>query len=216
MNNSIDLVLNEIKKDALSNEDLQDLLNEQIQITKYSDINKLSHADQLFDRLGRGIVLYNWSPNEGHWVSLIKKGNVIEFYDPYGNTMEGLPDNIKIPEQIQDSNGMSDNILGKIIKESGYTLLQKPERHQTQIRDINTCGRHVALRLLLRNMSLLQYNQLMKKIKDEKIDLDEFVSVLTEIMSGDVTLDQLNSFSGSGIHVPHMSKQALEQLHKLV
>lgn len=215
MNNSINLILDEIKKDALSNEDLKDLLDEQIQITKYSDINKLSHADQLFDRLGRGIVLFNWSPNEGHWIGLIKRGNIIEFYDPYGNTIEKLPNDLRIPPQIQNLSGMSNNLLKKFIEESGYTLYQKPEKHQQQVRDINTCGRHVGLRLLLHNMSLPQYNDLMNKIKREGIDLDEFVGVLTEVMSGDISLDQLNSFSGSGTHTPHMSKNQLEQLHKL-
>ena len=206
-------ILDNLKKDPLSGSDLNDMIEEQIPITRYSDLSKIGHIDEVLDDFGRGIVLYNWNESTGHWIGLLKKGNTIEFYDPYGNSTTALPNFLQIPANIQHETGMDKDILGHLIEASGYNMIYNKMKHQQKERDVNTCGRHVGMRLLLSTLTNEEYNDRMRHYK-KQVNLDDLVSLVSESLIGDTPIDELTVGSGS-YEAPAMTKQQLDDLHSL-
>ena len=206
-------ILDNLKKDPLSGSDLNDMIEEQIPITRYSDLSKIGHIDEVLDDFGRGIVLYNWNESTGHWIGLLKKGNTIEFYDPYGNSTTALPNFLQIPANIQHETGMDKDILGHLIEASGYNMIYNKMKHQQKERDVNTCGRHVGMRLLLSTLTNEEYNDRMRHYK-KQVNLDDLVSLVSESLIGDTPIDKLTVGSGS-YEAPAMTKQQLDDIHSL-
>src|SRR5690606_21496962 len=81
-------MLSRLKDIALSNHDITKLLDGQVNIILYPDLHKYTSIDQLLSPYDACILLYESKPNYGHWCALIKHGDSIEFFNPYG----GLPD----------------------------------------------------------------------------------------------------------------------------
>ena len=70
--------------------------------------------------------------------------------------------------------------LGFLLYSSPYKLTYNEHKFQQYGHDINTCGRHVALRLACRHMPLEQYYRMIKKYsKQLGLNFDEFVTLLT-------------------------------------
>ena len=76
--------LKELKKIALSSQQLQENTNKHIPILRYPDIYGKSLNKLL--KNGAFILLYMWGPSYGHWCCVIDhpEENAVEFFDPYG------------------------------------------------------------------------------------------------------------------------------------
>ena len=60
---------------ALSDSDINHILEPDTKVQQYRVLDNMHHIDELFDKLGRAVLLYSTdSPTSGHWVGLIKKG----------------------------------------------------------------------------------------------------------------------------------------------
>ena len=70
---------------ALSDEDIQRILGGDAKIIKYSELGALYDIDQLLpgDK-DSCIILYEDSPNRGHWTALVKYNGLYEHFDSYG------------------------------------------------------------------------------------------------------------------------------------
>ena len=70
---------------ALSDEDIQRILGGDAKIIKNSKLSHLYDIDQLLpgDK-DYCIILYEDSPNRGHWTALLKYNGLYEHFDPYG------------------------------------------------------------------------------------------------------------------------------------
>lgn len=164
---------NKISK-ALSDQDILRLINGKAKIVLYPDIKNYKSIDQLLYPYGAVIILYLTRKNYGHWTTLFKlNDNTLEMFNSYGTYIDDDLD--YIPENFRISSGQSYPLLGWLMYYSPYKLTYNEHKFQKRGRNINTCGRWVALRLLYRHLSLKEFHNLFKGK-----DSDKIVTLLTE------------------------------------
>ena len=160
---------------SLTEDDIRKLLPG-IKIFAYPELHDYDHIDEVFDRKGRALMLYlTENEHTGHWICMLKKGNEIEYFDPYGDygpdeEAEWLPPS-KLRELDQDEPRLS-----QLIKQSGYKVKKNPYAFQKDKMDINTCGRHCVTRLTLQNLPLDKYEKL---VTATPLPPDKFVAYFT-------------------------------------
>jgi hypothetical protein len=160
---------------SLSNFDITKMIPT-LKIVSYPDLLKYKTIDQALDEKGRLMILYlTQDEYTGHWICLLKKGNKIEFFDPYGNLKpdeesEWVPKK-KLAEFDQDT-----HYLTKLLKESGYKVVYNKFPFQSENRDVTTCGRHCATRLYFKHLTLPEYTQM---VLDSGLAPDDFVTNFT-------------------------------------
>lgn len=172
MENKLKSVLADIKEYSLSDSDMKDALNTTKLLT-YPQLNKVGHVDEIFDFHGRCILLIlTESENVGHWCGVIKKGNKVEFFDPYGNDLSSIETFLNAKPNL---NGDIQK-LQHLCDDAGYTLVHNPKQLQAKTMGTNTCGRHVVLRLLHHDKPLKQF---LKMMKEGKLHPDDKVAIAT-------------------------------------
>jgi hypothetical protein len=112
--------------------------------------------------------MYKTEDSYGHWTCLLKNRYGYEFFDPYGIILD---DQLKYvnPEMTEDEKEQFKsynkqnyryltNLLSKVHEPVSYNhhKFQKFKRNGERPA---TCGRHVVLRLLNKDMSLAQYKR---------------------------------------------------------
>lgn len=173
---------------SLSNKDMMELVEGKSNFVLYEDI-KDSTMDKLLGKYGCCIILYQSTKNYGHWCCLIRHSqHLIEFFDSYGEFPDTHLSNV--PEYYkrilnEDYPYLTLLMLKWCLKDPKnkveYNEVQYQEynsSHTPKI-SINTCGRHVASRILLRKYSLKQYQRLISgAIKGVDKYADELVTQL--------------------------------------
>ena len=173
--------IDELKEYALSDTDIQGVLETPTNIFTYPQLKNIRHIDEIFDPLGRAIMLYlTEAENVGHYISLIKKGDVIEFYDPYGHKADTQQIGLGIPKDQDTRLNGGYPLLSKLAKDAGYTIKSNGSGLQKDAPDVNTCGRHAVLRTLMYDIPMEQYNRWLKSGAGNGIDTDDLVVGLTE------------------------------------
>jgi hypothetical protein len=170
--------IEEVAEYSLSDEDLRNLLNT-TRILPYPELKQFRTLDDAFDEEGRLIVLYLTSPQAGHWVCLWRGEDGIHYFDPYGKRPEE-PKTWLTRQQNWDLN-QSSNELSRLLKASGRPVYYNRVSYQSDDPDVNTCGRHVASRLILKDKTDKQYYDI---VKDADMPSDDFVSYATYILLG--------------------------------
>ncbi len=170
--------LNEIKKYALGDDDMNIILGDNLFIFVYPYLDDVNNIDQVFDNEGRSLMLYLVNNiNSGHWVCMIKKNNHILYFDPYGKRPDDIIDSLD--EDKKDELDMETKKLTHLLKNSGYIVDYNIFPYQKLGDNINTCGRHCAFRLLNRDLSDIQYNNLINKYtKKYNLNIDDTISLL--------------------------------------
>ena len=154
---------------ALSDEDIQRILGSDAKIIKYSELGNLYDIDQLLpDEKDYCIILYEDRPNRGHWTALLKYNNLYEHFDSYGVK----PDSeLKwIGEKRNRQLHQDEPYLTQLLKKEEEKYIYNNVAYQSKDSRVNTCGSHVVHRLYRLkndNMSLPDYYQFMKSIKDQ-------------------------------------------------
>jgi hypothetical protein len=168
-----------IQEYSLSDTDIRKILGNDIKIIPYNDLNEINNINELFDSKGRSMILFlTENEHTGHWICMIKRGNKIDFFDPYGIKVDNER-NWLTKDKLEEL-GQDKPLLLNLLKGSGYGVyyntyrFQKKENEYTN--NIATCGRHCCARLLFKDIPLNDYA---KKIKQSKLTPDEFVSNIT-------------------------------------
>ena len=171
-----DIITNGEKVD-LSDEDIITITRNQTTIMTYEELHKVRHIDELFQsgNVAVTILYQTQTQTEGHWVALIKKGPTsLYFFDSYG---------LKVDDELQYSafnlrlhNGVATPHLTTLIHQANYTLTQNTHRYQRWFKDVNSCGRWVAVRVLYHNLSDEQFKQLFNHLDKQG---DWYVTALT-------------------------------------
>ena len=148
----------------LSDSDINYILEPDTKVQPYRVLDDMSHIDQVFDNLGRAVLLYSTTgDNEGHWVGLIKRQNKIEFFDSYGFK----PDvqQFKLGENIDNVRyEQHDNDLTRLLRESKYKVYYNTHAFQDFSKPkVATCGRWVALRLYYYKKTLQSFYNMVTK-----------------------------------------------------
>ena len=161
---------------ALSDSDIQKILSPHpTKIFVYPDLETMNSIDDCFDSEGRCMMLYpTFAENHGHWVCMIKRPDEIEFFDPYGKA----PDTeLKwVGSAKRRELNIEQPTLTRLMKESDYKVIYNGYDFQKDKADVNTCGRHCAVRLLYRDKTIDEYKKMVLSVG---LSPDEFVSGVT-------------------------------------
>lgn len=161
---------------SLSGDEVLRLVNNKANIIIYPELENYNHIDEVLEPYGCAIILYLSDVNYGHWVGLIKHKDRIEFYDSYAVKPDSEFDYIK-EKSKRKLNYKKTPYLSKLLYESGYKIEYNHNPMQCDMDGINTCGRHVGLRLLLKDIPLPEYIQLISSVPG--MTADEVVYELT-------------------------------------
>jgi hypothetical protein len=169
-------VISKVANYSLSDDDILRVLKPKTNIFRYPDLQNVTNINQIFDPYGRAVMLFlTEGESSGHWTAFIKKDKTIEFFDPYGVK----PDNQKkwLTKKELNQLGQTPDYLTNLLnkaKSEGYKIIYNKYPFQIDRGDINTCGRHILTRLMLKDLSLPQYKKL---LLSSGVSPDEFVSL---------------------------------------
>jgi len=148
------------------------------QILKYSELNNFDSIDEVLpNNKSFSFLLYEDSPNKGHWCCISRNDGEYEFFDSYG----GRPDaplnwNDKITNQML---GQGKKTLSQLFDNTDLDVVYNDIKYQEEEPDVNTCGRHCVFRLkkMIEGLNLHEYYNFMKNQKNKTgKTYDEIVS----------------------------------------
>lgn len=175
-------ILKRYKKIALSNKQILNLVNNKANVILYPELYKFKTIDELIYPYDACFLLFETKPKFGHWCVIIKYNNTIEFFDSYS----GYPDDVLsyIPEDFREISHQNYPYLTQLLYECPYKIEFNDHKYQKYNTDINTCGRHCAMRILFKNLDLKKYDKLIKLLcKKMNSDPDSVVTYLTLIIN---------------------------------
>jgi len=143
----------------------------------YHELDNIDDINQLFDQSNVIMLLYEInSEDSGHWVTIIKhNNNTIEFFDPYAMKPD---EELKYsPYYYRTHKGNEIPHLTYLLEQSGLKIIYNKCKLQKFLKDVNTCGRHCAIRAKFKDLSLSEYCKMMKDNK--YYDPDLWVTALT-------------------------------------
>lgn len=154
---------------ALSDKQILRLVNGNANIVLYPNLYKYKSIDQLLSPYNACFILFESRPYFGHWCALIKIDNkTIEFFNPYG----GYPDDgLKyIPEDFRKISNQDYPYLSYLMINSPYDLSYNEYVFQKHGKNIRTCGRWSAMRIILKDLTLKEFTKIfLNKNGDEMI-----------------------------------------------
>lgn len=167
-------IIDQIKTNALSFPQLKDLVgSDQAKNVKwllYDELYKFDNLNQLM-QLGAAVILLQIEtpnkPKVGHFIVLLDHKTHYEHFDSYGLTMD---QELKITQERH---------LTRLFKNTRKPIKDNLKRLQTLREDINTCGRWVVARLMLRNLEL---DPFLKLIEYFHVNYDDLVSIMTMLL----------------------------------
>lgn len=181
LNNGIDeKEVDKIEYKPMSDSDI-DYYFPESKILTNEEIGKFNTIDELLpNKTDWVFILYQQSPNYGHWCLLTKKNNILNFFDSYGGDVDNP---IKWISKSKQRELNEKPFLTNLINKSKYKYVYNGIDFQNNKNNkISTCGRHCCLRLktlLYNNLDMDDYIDLMNGIKDKtKMTFDEIVSDL--------------------------------------
>lgn len=174
----MDELITELTELPYSGEDILRICDGETKVITYKELQGYDNIDEVLEPYNNVVILYEKTPNNGHWVCLIKhpRQNKIEFYDPYGFGIDEQFEIINKGKPSTGVNGKDEMRLSRMLVNSPYKIVENKGRIQKFKKGINSCGRHVGFRINMRDMPLNQY---VKLLKGGKMSPDEKITYLT-------------------------------------
>ncbi len=167
--------LKQLARKSLSGAEVMDAIDHKARLLTYPDLVKYS---DIYEALGPHrclILLMLSSHNYGHWVCIFELGNTLQYFNSYGKF-----DNlhfIDLDFRIQN-NELIPHLSVLLLGYHGKVFCNH-YKLQVDRKGVNTCGRHVICRILMRNLNDVQYGNWIRKNK-LKLTPDLFVTYLTQ------------------------------------
>jgi|GEM_PF-1338307 len=172
--------LTEDENVALTNYEIDNILDGQTKVLTYKALPQFTNINQLLEPFKNFILLYLWKPNYGHWNCVIKHPDRIEFFDPYGEP--NIPDHVldKVDDDVKRITNQDYPYLSKLLYDSGLPIEYNNYQFQEKDKDIKTCGRHCIVRVLFKDLLLDEYYQLMSQLSMKTgLNYDQLVTYIT-------------------------------------
>lgn len=147
----------------LSGKQVQDIVGHPIKIVPFSEMHRYRNVDQLFEN-NCCLINYLSMPYMGHWVCLVRCGDTITYFDPFGRTIDETIDHL--PDYKYESNQDYPHLL-KLLYESDYKVRYLDQ--QMQDKNTNTCGRWAALFMRFRELGDEGFKDIFGDVNDEEI-----------------------------------------------
>jgi hypothetical protein len=164
----------------LRGSDILKILNNNTNIIEYKQLYNIEDLEDIFIN-GSCVILYRSAPNLAHWCCIFKNIYGLEFFDPYGCIIDNEINEIEEmnPNYANNYYNNGHKRLLELVLKTGYNELTYNNYKLQQMKhNINTCGRHCAVRLLFKNLNLEDYVDYLFKISKNKY-LDEIVLKIT-------------------------------------
>lgn len=167
-------MIQKLKSNALNFDQLRNLAgpeaSEKCRWIEYDDILKYKSLYDLMN-LGACVILLEIESRiaspVGHFIILLDHGSHYEHFDSYGLTMD------------EERAFTQEHHLTNIFKNSRKPIVDNTRKLQAFREDINTCGRWVVTRLLLRDMELQPFLRLLDYFH---INYDNLVAIMTLLL----------------------------------
>lgn len=158
----MEALINKEKSRLLTNTDIARIVGYPINVVPYhkipsiADVRQYNSIDKLFGRYPCVVILYEQDElNTGHYCCLLKmnsgkQSGMIEFFDSYGVSLAGEPDEqeLKFNELQENKKIIQDgNTILDLLKNSKYNYYANPWKLQSEHYKVATCGRWVASRI---------------------------------------------------------------------
>jgi len=164
----------------LSDSDIKDYLPN-AKIIKYSELGKYPTLNDLLPEVKSFcFILYEDSPNRGHWTVVSKPDEgVVEYFDSYGGYVDEPLNWSSKKERIEL--GSDRKLLSALFNKCSENVVYNKIAYQKSDPDVNDCGRWCILRTLKmkKGLDLNQFHNYVKE-EDKKYtgDKDALVSQL--------------------------------------
>lgn len=174
--------IKELEKISLSSNDMLNFIDGRANLVMYPDIKNYKNIDELLGPYGACIILYLTKEDVGlygHWCCIFKQDkNTIHFFDPYGDPVDSALD-YDMPDYFRLKYGLYIPLLSYLLYNAydKYDIRYNEFPFQEEKRNVNSCGRHCLIRILLRDLDEYQYEDFMKSTK---YNPDELVTLLTQ------------------------------------
>jgi hypothetical protein len=156
---------------SLSDADIRKLVGS-VRIISYPDLDKET-LQSLFAQQPYVVILFLTDDEKtGHWQCVLKHSNMIELFDPFGTKVDGNRAWLSDAKR-QELDQMEPNYQN-LFKDYKGELMYNNVKLQDE--KINTCGRHIACRLLYNHLQLKDYINI---IQQSGLKPDDFVTNLT-------------------------------------
>lgn len=172
-----------LTEEPLGDDDIKSYLPD-AKVMKYSALKNIKSIEELLpNEIDYVILLYEDTPNKGHWVTVLRYGDTIEFFDSYGNA----PDKpLCWNDEITNEKLNQEPYLSDLFNLTDKKVVYNPIKYQGEGDDINTCGRHAVFRILNlieKDRPLGEYYEIMKEIKRlTKSSYDDIVANLINVI----------------------------------
>lgn len=174
-------IMEEIIEKPMGDDTIKEILPN-CKIILYNQLKNYNNIDQILPHVkSYAIILYQHTPNSGHWVGIMKPNEKqIEYFDSYGKCVDFcLSWNSK---EENEKLGIDQPYLTNLLKNSGKEIIYNNLCFQGKNSDISTCGRHACFRIQNmknKNMNIYQYQKMMKDVKNKmNKTFDELVSIM--------------------------------------
>lgn len=170
----------------LSDDDLKYYLGADVkkQIITFSDLDNYNTIENLLPKnRSYKIILIEEEKNRGHWVSIMRYDNTIEYFNSYGTK----PTNdLNFVSTIKNKLlGQSKDLIKSLLDDAlalGYKVIYNTKKFQKLGPNINTCGRHICCRLVAMTKLLYDLEQYINYIdqfkKKYNVDADQVVAII--------------------------------------
>ena len=166
-------VIKRYRNIALSNTDIENILDGKVNIVVYPELTDYDTIDELLGPYGSCIMLYETKPSYGHWCCINKiNHNTVEFFDPYSSYPDDNLDHITT--KFRKESNQFFPYLTLLLYNSGYNIDYNEFQFQKHANDIKSCGRWCCLRVMLKYLPLQEFAQIFMRP-----DGDDFVTFLT-------------------------------------
>jgi len=167
----------ELKKKPLSGRDIVTSCDNRIKVVPYPDLAEYETIDDVFGDYDAIALLYETKPQYGHWVGLFRhpESHTIEFFDPYAYFIDDQLEFIQ--KDFRRNSNQDFPHLTELLVQSDYNIIYNPVKIQAKRKDVSSCGRHVTLRCVLKDIPLGEYLGLLTSERGKSPD--EIVTYLT-------------------------------------
>lgn len=164
----------------LSDKEVVDLVDNKAKVVLYENLHKYDKIDQVFGNYDAIFLMYQQSPTWGHWVGLLRrqKDKEYEFFDPLGYSIDEqlLWTEPEMRKQLNEDYPYLTELLANA--PDGWEIVENKTKFQKDAKNINSCGKHVFLRIITRNYPLSAYTKYFKS-KNKNVNADDMVTILT-------------------------------------
>jgi len=156
---------------SLSDTDIRKIVGP-VRIITYPELENET-IESLFSKQPYVVVLFLTEDDKtGHWQCLLQKPNLIELFDPFGTKVDGNRAWLSGGKRLELD--QTEPNYQNLFKDYKGELMYNDVKLQDE--NINTCGRHIACRLLYNHLLLKDYINI---IQQSGLKPDDFVTNLT-------------------------------------